>query len=318
MDYVNDSRVRIGDAPDINSVELSTSNLKVAYKKEVISDHKAKKLYDDVSFDISKQMTIKYSTSFSIGVRCLNLSIRNAVYSIYAFVRLADEIVDSFHHYNQVKLLDDFEREYYQAMNDGISLNPILNSFQHTVKKHGITDDLVQAFIKSMRADLYKKEYNELELKQYIYGSADVVGLMCLKVFVNGNDEMYQALKLNAKSLGSAFQKVNFLRDLKDDHDGLDRIYFPQLRDKKLTEETKHVIIEDINKDYRFALSGLRELPDNSRLGVYIAYTYYKELTNKITNTTSSELMKKRIRVSGLRKIVLLVKAFIIFKLGWI
>lgn len=215
-------------------------------------------------------------------------------------------------------LLDDFEKEYYRAMYNEISLNPILNAFQHTVKKYGITDDLVQAFIKSMRADLNKTAYNELELKQYIYGSADVVGLMCLKVFVNSDDEMYRALMPYAKSLGSAFQKVNFLRDIKDDLDELNRIYFPQLQNEKLTEETKEMIIDDINRDYEFALNGLKKLPDNSRLGVYIAYTYYKELTNKITKIKSSELMEKRIRISGLRKIVLLVKAFIIFKLGWI
>ncbi len=290
-------------------------NLKITHKKELEYDNEAKKLFDQVSFECSQLVTKSYSTSFSIGVMCLDSSIRNAIYSIYGFVRFADEIVDSFHRYNKPKLLDDFERDFYDALYDGISLNPILNSFQHTVKKYNITDDLIQAFIKSMKADLYKTEYNEQELKSYIYGSADVVGLMCLKVFVNGDSDLYEALRPNACRLGSAFQKVNFLRDVKDDIEGLDRVYFPQLRNELLNEKNKKDILKDIYLDYKSALKGIKKLPRKARLGVYIAYTYYWELTRKINRTPAAQLMKKRIRVSNFGKVLLFVKAFIMIRL---
>ncbi len=273
------------------------------------------KIYKSLGFKCSKLVTSMYSTSFSIGVWCLHKSIRDAIYSIYGFVRLADEIVDSFHRFNKPKLLDDFERDYYEAMYDGISLNPILDSFQHTVKKYKITDDLVQAFIKSMRTDLYKSDYSNKEFTQYIYGSADVVGLMCLKVFVNGNQKKYESLKPYAMALGSAFQKVNFLRDINDDVNGLERSYFPQLKEADLNDDNKSLILEDIHQDYRKALKGIRKLPLSARLGVYIAYTYYLSLTNKIAKTSASVLMNKRVRISNFGKIALLVKAFIFFKL---
>ncbi|MGQ1787271.1 phytoene/squalene synthase family protein [Saccharicrinis sp. GN24d3] len=288
----------------------------ITYKKEIEKNNKNKLLFDKVSYRCSKLVTRSYSTSFSIGVRCLNSAIRQAVYSIYGFVRFADEIVDSFHQYNKVKLLDDFESDLYKSLSEGISLNPILNSFQHTVKRYDIPEELIQAFLKSMRADLYKTSYNELELKQYIYGSADVVGLMCLKVFVNGDRQMYDDLKHSATKLGSAFQKVNFLRDVKDDMEELHRAYFPQLRHSKLEEGSKNEILKDIYHDYRIALKGIKKLPKNARLGVYIAYVYYLGLTKKIERTKAEELMKKRIRISNLRKVILLAKAYIVIKIG--
>ncbi|SMO41313.1 Phytoene/squalene synthetase [Saccharicrinis carchari] len=292
--------------------------LQITHKVEQVKDKQAKIQFDKVSYSCSRLVTQSYSTSFSIGVRCLNPSIRQAIYSIYGFVRFADEIVDTFHAYNKPKLLDDFERDYYSAVEQGISLNPILNSFQHTVQKYSISDQLVQAFLRSMRADLYKNRYNASELKQYIYGSADVVGLMCLKVFVNGDEMLYQSLKDSAERLGSAFQKVNFLRDIKDDKEGLGRVYFPQLSTERLNEENKEVILQDIYGDYHAALKGIKKLPGNARLGVYIAYTYYLGLTHKIAKTKPRELLKKRVRISNPYKLLLLAKAFILFKLGYL
>ncbi len=301
----------------LKDLNTHSSQLKIAHKTNDVTDVKAKKLFDTVSYSCSRVVTESYSTSFSIGVRCLDSSIREAIYSIYGFVRFADEIVDTFHRYNKPKLLDDFERDYYNAVEEGISLNPILNSFQHTVVRYGIDDELVQAFLKSMRADLYKNRYNSIEFKQYIYGSADVVGLMCLKVFVNGSETLYQSLEGSAKRLGSAFQKVNFLRDIKDDKEGLGRVYFPQLGTEKLNETNKQVILNDIYLDYDAALKGIKDLPKNARLGVYIAYTYYLGLTRKIAKTQSSELLEKRVRISNFSKLLLLVKAFVLFKLGY-
>ncbi len=312
MDYFTDNDTREA----IKSSESTKGSEYIENIKAQNQDAKEKQLFDAVSFTCSKLVTKSYSTSFSIGVWCLNSSIRNAIYSIYGFVRFADEIVDSFHNYNKDKLLDEFEQDYYEAMYEGISLNPILNSFVHTVKKYRITDDLVRAFLTSMRADLYKNEYNEQELEKYIYGSADVVGLMCLKVFVNGDDIKYEELKPSAKKLGSAFQKVNFLRDLKDDQQILNRTYFPQLKDQKLNNKTKKAIVEDIYSDYREALKGIRKLPLNAKLGVFIAYTYYLGLTKKIEKASPSELLKKRFRISKMGKITLLSKALLYYKMG--
>ena len=317
MNTATESLISTKSQRKLKDLNTHSALTKIAHKSNDVTDIQAKKLFDTVSYSCSRVVTQSYSTSFSIGVRCLDSSIRQAIYSIYGFVRFADEIVDTFHKYNKPKLLDDFERDYYSAMEEGISLNPILNSFQLTVVRYGIDDELVQAFLKSMRADLYKNRYNQMELKQYIYGSADVVGLMCLKVFVNGIEAMYQSLKGSAKRLGSAFQKVNFLRDIKDDKDGLGRVYFPQLGTEKLNEDNKQVILDDIYLDYDAALIGIKELPKNARLGVYIAYTYYLGLTRKIAKTQSSELLKRRVRISNFSKMLMLAKAFILFKLGY-
>jgi phytoene/squalene synthetase len=276
-----------------------------------------KQLYDQVSFACSKNVTKKYSTSFSLAVNMLSPKIREAIYSIYAFVRFADEIVDSFHDYKKEELLNEFEQEYYKAFHQNISLNPILNCFQHTVKKYNITDDLIQSFLKSMRADLKKETYETVEeYNEYIYGSADVVGLMCLKVFVNGDDEKYESLKDSAMKLGSAFQKVNFLRDLKDDYELLHRSYFPGVNLKELTFVEKAEIIADIESDFKEAFAGIKRLPLEAKFGVYTAYVYYKRLLKKLDNTASKDILNKRIRVSNPMKISLLAKSFVVYKLN--
>ena len=276
-----------------------------------------KQLFDEVSFACSKNVTKKYSTSFSLAVYMLSPKIREAIYSIYAFVRFADEIVDSFHEYEKENLLNEFEQSYYKAYAQNISLNPILNCFQHTVKKYHITDDLIQSFLKSMRADLNKETYETVEeYNNYIYGSADVVGLMCLKVFVNGDEEKYESLKFSAMKLGSAFQKVNFLRDLKDDYELLHRSYFPGVNLKELGVTEKEAIIAEIEADFREAFLGIKQLPLEAKFGVYTAYVYYKRLLKKLNNTPSGEILNTRIRVSNPVKISLLAKSFVVYKLN--
>ena len=276
-----------------------------------------KQLYDETSFRCSKIVTKNYSTSFSLAVYMLSPKIREAIYSIYAFVRFADEIVDSFHSYEKEVLLNEFEADYYKAYKNNISLNPILNCFQLTVKKYNISDDLIQSFLKSMKADLNKESYNTVEeYNEYIYGSADVVGLMCLKVFVNGDVDKYNDLKFSAMKLGSAFQKVNFLRDLKDDYELLNRSYFPGVNLKELNADEKAEIIADIEADFNEALIGIRKLPLEAKFGVYTAYVYYKRLLFKLKETPSKEILNTRIRVSNPVKISLLAKSFVVFKLN--
>lgn len=275
-----------------------------------------KQLFDDVSFRCSKVVTKNYSTSFSLAVYMLSPSIRDAIYSVYGFVRFADEIVDSFHGYDKEDLINDFEKEYYKGMDRGISLNPILNSFQQTVKEYNITDDMVQSFLKSMKLDLIKSDYNsKAEYDDYIYGSADVVGLMCLKVFVNGNDQQYNNLKAEAMRLGSAFQKVNFLRDLKDDNLILNRNYFPGVDLNSFDEKAKNDIIKEIEEDFRIAYQGILELPIEAKFGVYTAFVYYKKLLKKLENTPCHEIGTERIRVSNYTKAGLLAQSFVTYKL---
>jgi len=275
-----------------------------------------KSLFDSVSIKCSKLVTQHYSTSFSLAVKMLSPSIRDAIYSIYGFVRFADEIVDSFHDYEKEYLIDDFEKEYYKAMQLGISLNPILNSFQHTVKEYNITDDLIQAFLRSMKLDLIKSIYStQTEYEDYIYGSADVVGLMCLKVFVKGNNQKYEQLKSEAMRLGSAFQKVNFLRDLKDDNLVLNRNYFPGINLNNFSEDAKTQIIQEIEEDFRIAYQGIVKLPMEAKFGVYTAYVYYKKLLKKLKNTPYHEIGNSRIRVSNYTKAGLLAQSFVTYKL---
>jgi len=276
-------------------------------------------LYDHVSYEISKLVTKTYSTSFSIAVSFLDEQVQKAIYSIYGFVRFADEIVDSFDQYDKDILLDKFETDYYDAYKNGISLNPVLHSFQIIVKRYQIPNDLIQSFLKSMKADLYKTRYeSKSEIDDYIYGSADVVGLMCLKVFTDGDDAMYASLKLPAKRLGSAFQKVNFLRDLKSDIEFLDRQYFPEMGNGSFDDKVKDAIIQDIEIDFLAARKGIPKLPEDAKLAVLIAYFYYKRLLNKIRHTPSSKLLATRIRISGTRKIVLLGKALAVYHLKMI
>jgi 15-cis-phytoene synthase len=275
-----------------------------------------KQLFDEVSFKCSKLVTKSYSTSFSLAVYMLSNDIREAIYSIYGFVRFADEIVDSFHQFDKDALIHDFEAEYYKAYHSGISLNPILNSFQQVVKENNISDDLIQAFLHSMKLDLVKTEYkNKDEYNQYIYGSADVVGLMCLKVFVKGDAKLYDNLKDEAMRLGSAFQKVNFLRDLKDDNLVLNRTYFPGVDLNSFDDKSKKMIIAEINEDFKVAYQGIRKLPIEAKFGVYTAYVYYKKLLNKLEQTPSNQIGSKRIRVSNYTKAGLLAKSFVSYKL---
>ena len=276
-----------------------------------------KQLFDQTGFACSKLVTKKYSTSFSLAVKMLAPKIREDIYSIYAFVRLADEIVDSFHGYEKEKLLNEFEQDYYKGYTANISLNPILNSFQLTVKKHKITDDLIQDFLTSMKLDLNKNDYEtKAEYDKYIYGSADVVGLMCLKVFVNGDIERYEHLKSYAMRLGSAFQKVNFLRDLKDDYEVLNRSYFPGIDLEKLDVSAKNKIINEIEEDFSEAFKGIKMLPLEAKFGVYTAYIYYRRLLKKLKRTPSEKIMNTRIRVSNPIKISLLAKSFVVYKLN--
>ncbi len=279
----------------------------------------SKNLYDEVSFKVSKVITQSYSTSFSIAVSFLDNEMQKAIYSIYSFVRSADEIVDTFLEHDKKTLLDKFEADYYDALKNGISLNLVLHSFQLTVQKYRIPDELIQSFLSSMRSDLVKSTYSsKSEIDTYIYGSADVVGLMCLAVFTNGNSSMYDSLKKPAMKLGSAFQKVNFLRDLRNDTESLERQYFPEMGGGEFNDKIKNEIITDIERDFSSARTGISALPENAKLAVLIAFYYYQRLVRKIKYTPASKLMTTRISVSGTRKMVLLAKALIIDKLGMI
>ncbi|WP_353084339.1 phytoene/squalene synthase family protein [Flavobacterium sp.] len=278
-----------------------------------------KSLFDTVSFECSKNVTRAYSTSFTSAVKMLAPAIRQDIYNIYGFVRFADEIVDSFHDYNKEELFDLFEKDLAAALENKISLNPILNSFQHTVHKFHIPEDLIAAFMKSMKMDLVKTNYNtDAEYKEYIYGSADVVGLMCLKVFVNGDDTKYQELKEGAMRLGSAFQKVNFLRDLKADYEDLSRTYFPNTDLTKLDETSKQNIISEIEADFEASYQGIINLPIEAKFGVYTAYIYYKKLLSKLKKTPSAEIKNTRIRVSDYQKMQLFAKCYFSYKLNTI
>lgn len=278
-----------------------------------------KAIFDEVSQICSQEVTKSYSTSFSLAVKMLSPKIQGAIHSIYGFVRLADEIVDSFHAYDKHALFAKLELDLALAMERKISLNPILNSFQHVVHKYDIDHKLIDAFMDSMKADLNKSTYDTFhEYERYIYGSADVVGLMCLKVFVNGDPDKYKHLKYSAMKLGSAFQKVNFLRDLKDDMEILDRTYFPHLKNKSFNEETKDEIVEEITADFEEALLGIKQLPLEARFGVYTAYIYYRRLLKNIMNARVEEVANNRIRVSNPVKLVLLAKSFVSYKLNLI
>jgi len=276
-----------------------------------------KKLFDQVSESCSKVVTESYSTSFTLATKMLDSSIRQDIYNIYGFVRFADEIVDSFHDFDKKDLLNLFELDLKKSIKDKISLNPILNSFQKTFNKYEIDYELVNSFLKSMKFDLNKKQYlNKKEFDEYVYGSADVVGLMCLKVFVKGNQKQYNELKPYAMSLGSAFQKVNFLRDLKADHDGLNRSYFPNLNIEEFDEKSKKLILNEINKDFSHALKGIFLLPSSARFGVYTAYKYYLKLLNKLRNTNPLKIKSTRIRVPNYQKINVLARSYVRYRLN--
>jgi len=276
-----------------------------------------KKLFDQVSESCSRIVTESYSTSFTLATKMLDSSIRQDIYNIYGFVRFADEIVDSFHNYDKKELLNLFEKDLKKSIEDKISLNPILNSFQKTIHNYQIDYELIDSFLNSMKLDLDKKKYlTKKEFDQYVYGSADVVGLMCLKVFVKGNKNQYDNLRPYAMSLGSAFQKVNFLRDLKADHDGLNRSYFPNLNIDEFDEPSKKIILDEIDKDFRHALRGIFKLPSSARFGVYTAYKYYLKLLNKLRKTHPLKIKSSRIRVPNYQKVNVLARSYVRYRLN--
>lgn len=272
-------------------------------------------LYDETCFECSKVITEKYSTSFSSGIKAFQPQLRYPVYAIYGFVRYADEIVDTFHDHNKAKLIADFKQETYKAITEKISLNPVLHSFQHVVNQYKIEHELIKAFLHSMEMDLDKKSYDEANYKTYIYGSAEVIGLMCLRVFCENDNNLYQLLLPMACSLGAAFQKINFLRDVKSDLIERGRTYFPGVDFTNFTQQDKRDIEQDIKTDLEKAYQGIILLPASSRLGVYIAYKYYQQLFKKIVNTSANTILQQRIRVSDNHKRALYCKALIKRKL---
>jgi phytoene/squalene synthetase len=270
-----------------------------------------KQLFDDLSQQISEITTKKYSTSFSLGIKCLHADLHKPIYSIYGFVRFADEIVDSFEGYEKAELLKDFKIQTYKAIESKISLNPILNSFQWVVNKYDVPHELIETFLNSMEMDLEEKTYNTENYEKYILGSAEVVGLMCLKVFVEGDDTEYERLKPSAMKLGSAFQKINFLRDLNADFKDLGRSYFPGIDMKDFNSDIKKQIEEDIEKDFIVGYNGILELPRKAKFGVYMAYKYYFKLFKKIKSTEPNIILNERVRLPNYRKARILLTSII-------
>ncbi|MFN7491286.1 MAG: phytoene/squalene synthase family protein [Cyclobacteriaceae bacterium] len=278
----------------------------------------SKELFDQVSIRCSRMTTRAYSTSFSLGIQCLDKDMRDPIYSIYGFVRFADEVVDTFHEYDKATLLNRFRAETYQAIAEKISLNPILNSFQKTVHQFGIEEKLYDQFLKSMEMDLDLTSYDQSGINEYILGSAEVVGLMTLRVFCKGDDAMYQRLKPFAMKLGSAFQKINFLRDLNADYNQMGRNYFPGIDLSNFNEDAKRAIEEDIAADFAEGYKGIKQLPRCARLGVYVAYLYYIALFEKIKATPCTTVLTQRIRVRNRRKISILAYSFVKHQLNLI
>jgi phytoene/squalene synthetase len=278
----------------------------------------SKELFDNVSIRCSRLTTRAYSTSFSLGIRCLQKEMRDPVYSVYGFVRFADEIVDTFHDFNKAELLERFKAETFLAIKEKISLNPILNSFQKTVNQFGIEESLYVQFLKSMEMDLDKTTYDQSGINEYILGSAEVVGLMTLRIFCNNDNAMYQRLKPSAMKLGSAFQKINFLRDLNADFTQMGRNYFPGVDLSDFNDATKNHIEEDIAADFKAGYEGIKQLPRSARFGVYVAYLYYLALFEKIKNTPSSTVLTKRIRVRNRRKLSILAYSYVRHQLNLI
>lgn len=266
-------------------------------------------LYNDTCRKCSRLITTRYSTSFSLGIKSLHKSLREPVYSIYGFVRVADEIVDTFHEHDKAAILKEFEEDTWKAIGEGISSNPVLQSFQLVVNKYRIDHNLVKAFLRSMEMDLTMSGYDDGQYNEYIYGSAEVVGLMCLKVFCDGDETRYSHLLPYARRLGAAFQKINFLRDIKSDFHDRGRVYFPGIDFSGFSADAKENIERDIAGDFSIALEGIRMLDDKSRFGVYLAFRYYVALFDKIKKTSPSEVVKKRYRISNLRKFMLFAEA---------
>jgi phytoene/squalene synthetase len=274
-----------------------------------------KAIFDIVSLECSKKTTKVYSTSFSLAIRLLNKEYQNAIYSIYGFVRLSDEIVDSFHDYNKPKLLNELRNSVIDGLEKNISLNPIINSFQNTVKKYNIEWPLIDSFLESMEYDLNNKNCTDKAYKRYIQGSAEAVGLMCLQIFTNNKKGQYQQLKPYAESLGSAFQKINFLRDMNEDFNTLNRVYFPNLDITTFSNTEKKIIEDDIAKDFANGLIGIKLLDKDAKKGVYLAYKYYMSLFHKIQKEDAENILKERIRISNIKKIMILISSQIELKL---
>ena len=277
-----------------------------------------KHLYDELSYAVSKITTQKYSTSFSLGILALSPSVRAAIYSIYGYVRLADEIVDSFHEYDKEKLLNRLKIETEDALNEGISLNPILQSFQQTANHYKIDKVLINQFLHSMEMDLQSIDYNSDLYKEYIFGSAEVVGLMCLQVFTDGNREKFEKLKPYAMKLGSVFQKINFLRDLKDDYQILGRTYFPNIDMCVFDNQVKEQIENEIEQEFKEALIGIKSLPNSSMFGVYLAYKYYLSLFKKIRRKSSKEILDSRVRIPNSEKAFVAFKSYLRYKTAYL
>ncbi len=270
-----------------------------------------KALYDQISVKTSTIITKKYSTSFSLGIRFLHKRFHNPIYSIYGYVRVADEIVDSFHDYKKRELLQKFREDTHQAIESGISTNPVLNAYQWVVNEYKIPLELTDTFLDSMEMDLGDVEYDQATYEKYILGSAEVVGLMCLKVFVDGDEKLYEELKRYAMKLGSAFQKINFLRDLKADYKELGRTYFPGVDFETFDESVKAQLEADIAEDFRQGYIGITKLPKASRFGVYVAYIYYARLLNKIQQTPAAAIMNTRIRIPNRKKYALFLSSYV-------
>jgi 15-cis-phytoene synthase len=270
-----------------------------------------KELFDMISKKSSKMTTVAYSTSFSMGIRFFSKRFHDPIYAIYGFVRFADEIVDTFHDYDKKKLLENFKRDTYTAIQDKISLNPILNNFQWAVNKYKIEKELIDTFLRSMEMDLHKEEYDRQGYEEYILGSAEVVGLMCLRVFCEGDEEKYRELKPSAMRLGAAFQKINFLRDLSHDYHGLGRSYFPGIEITAFDQQTKEKIEQEIEADFKAGLEGIRILPDGARFGVYVAYVYFYSLFKKIRKYPAERLLRERVRIPNNKKYALLVSSYL-------
>ncbi len=263
-------------------------------------------LYNKVCRECSSLITHRYSTSFSLGIRCFDRRFRAPICAVYGFVRFADEIVDTFHSFPKQELLEQYRKDTYQAIAQGVSLNPVLHAFQETVNKYQIDQKLIDAFLDSMEMDLHFHNYEDSLYKKYIYGSAEVVGLMCLRVFCEGNQSLYDQLKSPAQSLGSAFQKINFLRDMQSDYNERGRVYFPGVDFSRFSIQDKQYIESDIKKDFDDAYKGILQLPQGARFGVYLAYVYYINLFNKIKSAPVEQVVTERIRVRDSRKLVLL------------
>lgn len=275
-------------------------------------------LYDEACLECSKVITLKYSTSFSSGIRAFDKKYRYPIYAIYGFVRCADEIVDTFHDKDKKQLITDFRQETFEAIEQGISTNPILHAFQLVVNQYHVDTKLIDIFLSSMEIDLTKTVHDKASYNDYIFGSAEVIGLMCLSVFCEGNTALYNSLQYYARSLGAAFQKVNFLRDMQADLEERGRIYFPNIDFNHFSETDKRQIEEDVKKDFEDGLRGIKLLPKGARLGVYVAYSYYLQLYRKITKTPAPKLLQQRIRVSDTRKLSLYLRAVLQQKLNFI